>query len=166
MTDAANAISNDAEHAVIGLPDFVIFMTHNTARQPHLLKGCGVGTLAEEIPFLAVALTAHRGNGIHAGWPGSVISMTTIAARRSKIVPVQQCSRMDTLAVFIELVCRNLVSRHMVRIGVALCACRCDLGGVNRRLWIADRPDIVDAVAARACGDILVAFRAAHAMHA
>jgi hypothetical protein len=73
---------------------------------------------------------------------------------------------MNALAIFLELVRGNFVRSHPFRIRMAPGAGRGDLSRINRRFRIAHLTDVVNAVTARACRDIFVPTRTAHAVDA
>src|SRR6266699_1241360 len=108
-----------------------------------------------------MALAAYACNRLHARRTRAVIAMAAVTSGRRQVVAVEQRSGMHALTILLELVCRNLISIHAHRIGMALRACRSNLRWINLRLGIAHRPDIMHTVTTRTRGDVLVTLRVA-----
>ena len=119
MTSRTNANAFRAEHAVVSLSDFVVFVTDNASGKSQVLEWLGVRTLTEKIFFLTVTLAAYACDRIHARWARPMVAMTVVATGCSKVMPVEQRGCMNALPVLVKLIRWNLVCRHPLRIRVA-----------------------------------------------
>ena len=119
-----------------------------------------------------VAGAADVGHGADPGRRRAVVAVTVVARRRREVVAPGERGIVDALLIVGELrgwqrfAVRQRVAGHMTRIGVAGRAGRGDVGGEDRRLRVAHRPNPVRSVAAGASGDVGVARRELLAVHA
>ena len=97
---------------------------------------------------------------------GTMVAVTVITRRCREVVLIVKSFGVDAVLVLRELIVRNIVSLHMLAVGVTLCARFGDVEREYSGLRIVRCAYTVNAVAADACRHFRVATPQARAMHA
>ena len=119
MTLHADGVETGAELGVGWMDNAVIAVTYDASG-----KRSGLKCLFVRAPFVHLGLEnvtgrAHVLNFVHSGRRRAVVSMTSRTSRRTQISSHSERVVMDASAVLGELICRNRVSLHVVRISMA-----------------------------------------------
>src|SRR6266516_3095313 len=88
----------------------------------------------------------------------AMVAMTIVAGRRRKILFVVECFRVNAGLVFRILVARDSERPHVVRARVTLGASVGDVRGIDRRQWVLNSADAMNAMATDAGRNARLAF--------
>ncbi len=124
----------------------MIAVTDHAAPHIHGCEGRFVRALVVEVLHQHVAGTADIRHAPHARRCGAVIAMAGSATRRREVPALLEGLPMHALPVLRELVGRNLVLGHVLRIGMAARAGSGQAQRMDGRKRVFDLPDTVYAV--------------------
>ena len=86
-----------------------------------------------------------------------MIAVASGTSGRAQVAAVDHRLVVHALRITGELVGRNLVGLHVLRIGMAAGACGCDVQGVNFGALVVSRAQVMHTVAIRANGNLRIA---------
>ena len=156
MTSHASRFIASAEHRIAGLDDFMITMTSCTTGETHLHEDLAMRTLVEQFGVHRVTLATNIDDGRNSRRRRTVIAMAVVAGRRRKIAFARYDLPVHAFLIFIELIRRNLVRRHILLVGMTRAASLGDASRVNRRTRIVGGPNRMRFMTAGASRNLLV----------
>ena len=141
-------------------------MTDHATRKRSRVKRLLVRALFVHLRLEDVTRGAHVLDLVHP-WRGcAMISMTCGAGGRADIAPHYESLMVNAGVVLCQLVRRNLISLHIVRVGMAVRASICNVDGIDLGPRIVGCPEIVNTVAVRAYRNLCISGSKSNAMNA
>jgi hypothetical protein len=144
----------------------MITMTLFTAMEFLFREGLTHSRFGEILHVVYVALAAHLSHRSNPRWDSTVVAVTIVASRCTRVLILQECDAVDASRKVCILARRDAISLHMIGITVAFSASCRYVDRVDAGSCVVCRQDRVNGVAARANGDFPIPLAQLLAMNA
>ena len=140
MAPHADGVRARAQVRIRGMVDAMIAVTHDASGKRSCFKGLFVRTFFVHLSLESVTVRAHILNPVDSRRRRAMISMTRGAGWSTQVASNRQCLVVDARVVFCELIRRDGIPLHVIRVRMAARARIRHVDRVHRGTGIAGRP--------------------------